>query len=408
MRISTVSLHRGRLHQHRLEAALQGAVLLDVLAVFVEGRGADALQLAARQRGLEHVGRVDGALGGSRADQCVQLVDEENDVLVLGDLVHHGLEPLLELAAVLGAGDDRRHVEREHAMVAQHVGAVAARDHDREAFDDGGLAHAGLADQDRVVLLAARQDLHDPLDFLLAADGRIELAFAGELGQVAAEMVERGRLRLLLGARRLALGGRRRGAARLGLRHVAAEQPQRLRARLLQGDPGVVQHLRGDALLLAQQAEQQVLGADVGVVELAGFRHRQLEHLLGARRVRQVRPGDGAGFPLLDRLLDLLLDFLEIDVEIGQDSSRDTFALADEAKEDVLGAHVFVVQPGSLLPRHLEDFANPISEVVAVHTVPRGQWSELQGPAHEIGAAHRQLVLQPTQFPPSPTGAQAG
>jgi hypothetical protein len=44
--------------QHRLEAALERLVLLDVLAVLVERRRADAAQLAARQRRLEHVGGV--------------------------------------------------------------------------------------------------------------------------------------------------------------------------------------------------------------------------------------------------------------------------------------------------------------------------------------------------------------
>jgi hypothetical protein len=45
-----------------------------------------------------------------------------------------------------------------------------------QALDDGGLADTGLADQDGVVLGAAREDLHDPLDLLLAPDDRVELA----------------------------------------------------------------------------------------------------------------------------------------------------------------------------------------------------------------------------------------
>ena len=69
----------GRLvDQDRLEAALQGGVLLDVLAVLVQGGGADGLQLAARQRRLQDVGRVDGALGRAGAHQRVQLVDEQD------------------------------------------------------------------------------------------------------------------------------------------------------------------------------------------------------------------------------------------------------------------------------------------------------------------------------------------
>ena len=47
------------------------------------GGGADAVQLAARERRLEHVAGVHGALGGAGADDGVQLVDEQDD-LALG------------------------------------------------------------------------------------------------------------------------------------------------------------------------------------------------------------------------------------------------------------------------------------------------------------------------------------
>ena len=51
------------------------------------------------------IARVAGRAG---ADHGVQLVDERDDLAVAGlDLVQHGLEPLLELAAVLRAGDHR-------------------------------------------------------------------------------------------------------------------------------------------------------------------------------------------------------------------------------------------------------------------------------------------------------------
>ena len=112
-------LDAGLVHHDGLEPPLERAVLLDVLAVLVERGGADALQLAARQRGLEHVRGVDGALGAAGADDRVQLVDEDHRVLGLADLVHHGLQPLLELAAVLGAGHDGRQVERDDALVLE-------------------------------------------------------------------------------------------------------------------------------------------------------------------------------------------------------------------------------------------------------------------------------------------------
>ena len=84
-------LHRGLLHHHRLEAALEGRVLLDVLAVLVQGGRADAVQLAAGQHGLEQVARVHGAVGLAGAHDGVQLVDEEEDLaLGLLDLLQDG------------------------------------------------------------------------------------------------------------------------------------------------------------------------------------------------------------------------------------------------------------------------------------------------------------------------------
>ena len=76
----------GRLaDEDRLEAPFERRVLLDVLAVLVEGRRADRAQLTAGEHRLQQVRRVDGALGRARADDRVQLVDEEDD-LALGVL----------------------------------------------------------------------------------------------------------------------------------------------------------------------------------------------------------------------------------------------------------------------------------------------------------------------------------
>ena len=146
-----------RLADHdRLEAALERGVLLDVLAVLVERRRADALQLAARERRLDDVGRVDRAFGGARTDQRVQLVDEQDDLAGgAADLVHDALHALFELAAILRAGDQPGEIERDDALVAQRLGDFALDDALRQAFGDRRLADAGLADQRRVVLRAA-------------------------------------------------------------------------------------------------------------------------------------------------------------------------------------------------------------------------------------------------------------
>ena len=148
-------LDRRLLDHDRLEAALESGVALDVLAVLVERGGADALQLAAGERRLEDVGRVDRALGRARADERVQLVDEQDGVVGAAQLLDDLLEPLLELAAVLGAGDERADVERQDALVEQRLGDVAVDDPVGQTFGDGRLADAGLADEGRVVLRPA-------------------------------------------------------------------------------------------------------------------------------------------------------------------------------------------------------------------------------------------------------------
>ncbi len=77
-RIAIVSSIEGSLDVNRLEPAFERGVLLDVLAILVERGRADAPELAAGQGGLEQVGGVHRALGLARADDEVQLVDEEN------------------------------------------------------------------------------------------------------------------------------------------------------------------------------------------------------------------------------------------------------------------------------------------------------------------------------------------
>ena len=207
---------RGLLHLHRLEAALECGVLLEVLAVLVERGGADGLQLAAGEHRLQDAGRVDGALGGAGTDERVDLVDEQDDVAAGLDLLEHLLQALLEVAAVAAAGDECAEVERVQLLVAQRVGDVVADDLLGEALDDGGLADARLADEHRVVLGATAEDLHDPLHLAAATDDRVELLLASELGEVATELVEDLAV-ALVGRLFLRRGARRRGGLRLAL-----------------------------------------------------------------------------------------------------------------------------------------------------------------------------------------------
>ena len=170
----------------------------------------------------------------------------------------HGLEALFELAAVLRARDHRSDVERDHALVAQAFGHVALDDAAREPLDDGGLADAGLTDEHRVVLRAARQHLDDAADLFVAPDDRVDLALARGLGEVAAVLLER--LILLFGV-----------VARDSVR--AAHLAQRVEHRVVR-DAEAAQHVAHAPGHLGHR-EQHVLGRQVLVVERPRARCRR-------------------------------------------------------------------------------------------------------------------------------------
>ena len=302
-----------RIDLDRLEAALERPILLDVLPVLGGRRRADAADLAAAQRRLEDVRGVERAFGRSRADQRMQLVDEDDDVGVVGQLLHDRLEALLELTAVLGAGDDQRDVERQNPLVRQEVRDVAVHDLLREPFDDGGLADARFADQDGVVLRPAAQHLLHALELVLPADQRIELVLHRRLGQIAAE----------LGQQRRFFDPRQR--------RLLVEERDDVLADGVQAHPLLEQDGGGHRALFAQDAEQQVLGADVVVQQPVGLLGGKLQHALGFGAERKL--DRGRDLLAEDRpAFDFLPDVFEREMGAGEDPAGQAFAFANQAR----------------------------------------------------------------------------
>ena len=238
--------------------------------------------------------------------------------LVFAELLDDLLEPLLELAAVLRAGDERADVEGQDPLVEQDVRDVARDDAVGQALGDRGLADAGLADQGRVVLGLAAKDLDDPLDLLLAADHRVQLVRAGGLREVDPERVDRGRLAGALGL----LGRSGRGRLR--------QDADDLVAHLVEVDAEALEDAGGDALALADEAEQEMLRADVVVAEAAGLVDGQLDHPLGARR--QAHLADDGAVPAADDELDRRPHLGQLDVHVLEHARGDALALADETR----------------------------------------------------------------------------
>ncbi len=148
-------LQARRIDNDALEATLQRTIFLNVLAILIERGRPDALDLTARQRGLEHVRRVHGPLSRPRPDQGVQLINKNHDILSLHDLLHDRFHAGLKLTAILRARHQRAQVESDHALVKQQLRHFFIHDALRQTFHNGGLANARLTNQNRVVLGAA-------------------------------------------------------------------------------------------------------------------------------------------------------------------------------------------------------------------------------------------------------------
>ena len=125
-----------------------------------------------------------------------------------------------------------------------------------EALDHGALAHARLADQDRVVLLAARENLHHALDLVLAPHHGVDAPLAGHAREVGAELFEQAERLVALLAPVVGFEHAHLHADRrlLGRTHVALHLGGRHLGRHVEH----LQHARGGRSTVGENAEQRV------------------------------------------------------------------------------------------------------------------------------------------------------
>ena len=187
----------------------------------------------------------------------------------------------------------------------------------------------------------------------MAPDDGIELVVARRLRQIAAELVEDGRPGLLPFP-----GASADADGLLALEARDELVDLRAHARHVRAEFG--QNLRGDAVGLTRQAEQEVFGSDVGVAELEAFAHSVFDDLLGARREGDVaRRGL---LPLADDLDDLSTHLVKGDVQGLQRLGSNAFALADEAEKNVFCAEVVVLEIARLILRKHDHPASTVGE----------------------------------------------
>ena len=195
----------------------------------------------------------------------MQLIDEEDDLaLGLFDLRQNSLQPLFKFAPVLCARDQSAHIEGENRLVLQGLRHFVRDDPLREAFDDGRLADARLADENGVVFRFPGQNPDDVPDLFVAADDRIHLLLTCALDQIGAVFLE-----CLIGILR------RVGGHAL----VAADGLKRLQAALLCNIVGRKQTLERRVCRL-DQGQQQMLDRDEVVLHLVRNFLRTAERLV--------------------------------------------------------------------------------------------------------------------------------
>ena len=140
-----------------------------------------------------------------------------------------------------------------------------------------------------------------------------------------------------------------------------SEQLQDFLADFFKLETKVHQDLRGNAVVLTQETEQQMLSADIVMVEIARFFDRVLNDLLGARRLWQLAHGHHLG-AALDELLHFEANLAQIDIEVLQDIGANARAFFHQTEQDVLSTDVLVVEALCFLVSQGHDLAGAISE----------------------------------------------
>ncbi len=274
----------------------------------------------------------------------MDLVDEHDRARIGFDLLDHLLEPLFEVAAVARAGEQRAHVEREHCGAFQHVRHLAMHNAAREALRDRGLADAGIADEQRIVLLPAAEHLNRPVDLGIAANQRIDLAVLGLLVEVDAIGVERVALLLGLVA---ALGiGLFLGAAygaRLGEPRPLGDPVADVIDRVVTRHVLLLQEIGGVALALGEDRHQHVSTSDLLAAGGLHVDDRALDHALEAGRRLTILGAIGDqvfqfGFEIGDQVAAQL-----VEIDIARAHHGRGVLIVDQRQQQVFQRRIFVM-----------------------------------------------------------------
>ena len=285
----------------------------------------------------------------------MELVDEQDQVGILGGFLDDSLEALFEITAVFGAGHHRGDVQRENAFFGQGGGDGAGGDPLRDAFHNGRFSHPRLSDEHGVVLFSPPQDFNDAGDFRVPAHHRVQFPVAGGLGEVVGELFDVQFL-VLIGGLFWALG-RLFGAfslrpfLRVEQPFVFHESQQSAVIYAVGAEIDLSVTFRG-----AAQGQQEMLGSRRAAFQAGGFHHGDAQYVLGLPgKVDMLHFFVGDGFPREDALVDEGFDVGRFDPQALQRSERGILLLADDAQEQMVGADSVTAGAHGFLPRIFDD-----------------------------------------------------
>ena len=286
----------------------------------------------------------------------MELVDEQDEVRIRLGLFDDGFQAFLEIAPVLGAGHHRGDVQRDDPLLGEDGGDVPGGDPQGDPFHDGGLAHARLSDEHRVVLLAASEDFDDAGDLGVASDDRVQFPFPGGLGEVVAELFHV-HAALLAGAGLLifAVG------VGLGGLLVLSGHPEHPFA-LHVGEHLAVVHATGAEVGLsvtvgrAAQGEQQVVRGRLLALEPGCLHHGDAQDVLRlAGEIDMVDLGVGDRLVRKDPSVDEGLQFRGLDAEPPERLEGAVLLMTDDSEEEVVRADAVTTGPHRFLAGIFDD-----------------------------------------------------
>ncbi len=286
----------------------------------------------------------------------MELVDEQDEVRVGLGLLDDGFQAFLEITPVLGAGHHRGDVQRDDPLLGEDGRDVPGGDPQGDPFHDGGLAHARFADEHRVVLLAASEDLDDAGDFRVTSHDRVQFPFPGGLGEVVAELFHvhaafLGGAGLFVFVFGIGLGGL----------PVLSGNPEHSFA-LHVGEHLAVVHAAGAevglpvAVRRPAQGEQQVVRGRLRALEPGGLHHGDAQDVLRlAGEVDMVDLGVGNRLVGEDPAVDEGLQFRGLDAEPPERLEGAVLLMPDDSEEQVVRADAVASGPHRLLAGIFDD-----------------------------------------------------